>query len=643
MDTQQNPVTRSWRFFGLDKAALSERLGSVLTLPDTTATLTADDLDATLTLTAAPPAAEQADAALTELLGRYIYSRDGSDLAHRVVALLEEKQRTLALAESCTGGLVAARLTDVPGCSMVFGTGVVSYSCDCKAQLLGVRRETLSRYGAVSEQTAGEMARGVRTHSGAALGLSITGEAGPKAAEERPVGTVYIALADGKRTWVQEWQFGNGIRDRAAIRRAAASAALDLVRRYLEAYPTVMAGGVSDPAQPPLKRQERGWRRLMVTLFPSRNESRRIRWLKRLAWLLALLLVLGSICWSYFASQSTRSNLSLQKALGELYWSAESGAANAAGNTGGAADGYPAGMDARFRSLYDSNPDVAGWIRIPDSDINYPVMAYTDGYYENHSFSGQYSPYGQPYFEARTVLSVQTLPRSMTIYGKYDRDNQMLSPLLAYRRLAYLNQHPVIEMNTLFVSARWEIFAVLVVDETEGFDYARPEFADDADYAAHLEELQKRALFRSGTAVTTDDRILLVSVDAHTLYGHSGARLVVAARQTAQDRATSDFLYNAQVQMPQSWAQQESGSTAAGGSSPAPAGTESSAADEADGAADGTDTRKESETSTTSTTAATTAPTTAADSDSSAPPDEAVAEEGGSTAAKETEEDWGEP
>lgn len=641
MDTQQTSITRSWRFFGLDKPTLSEWLGDILTLPDAAATLTADDLDSTLTLTAAPSVLEDADAALTERLGRYLYSRDGGDLAHRVVMLLEEKQRTLALAESCTGGMVASRLTDVPGCSQVFGTGVVSYSRDCKAQLLGVRRETLSRYGAVSEQTAGEMARGVRAHSGAALGLSITGEAGPKPSEKRPVGTVYIALADGKRTWVQEWQFGNGSRDRAAIRRAASSAALDLVRRYLEAYPTVMAGGISDETQPAVKRQERGWRRLLVTLFPSKDEARRIRWLKRLAWLLALLLVLGSICWSYLASQATRSNRSLQKELGELYWSNDAVAEDAAETNAGANSGYPTGMDARFRSLYDSNPDVAGWIRIPDSDINYPVMAYTDGYYETHSFSGQYSPYGQPYFGARTVLSAQTLPRSMTIYGKYDRDNQMLSPLLAYRRLAYLNQHPVIEMNTLYVSARWEIFAVLVVDETGDFDYARPEFTDDADYAAHLEELQKRALFRSGTAVTTDDRILLVSVDARTLYGHAGARLVVAARQTAQDRATSNFLYNSQAQMPESWEKKGNGSTSASGSAPTTADAET-----ADGAADGSPADKGSAATTTTTTTTATATTTTT---TTAPPEESTpAESGGedeavSSSAKENDGDWDEP
>ena len=549
--------TRVWRFFGLDKQALSERLGDILTLPEASVALSADDLEVTLTITAEPMALEEAEAAVAERLGRYLYSRDGAELSRRVVALLEEKQLTLAVAESCTGGMVAARLTDVPGCSRVFGTGVVSYSGDCKETMLGVRRETLSRYGAVSEQTAGEMARGVRQHSGASLGLSITGEAGPRAAEDRPVGTVYIALSDGKRTWVQEWQFGNGSRDRGAIRRAAASAALDLVRRYLEAYPTVMAGGVHDTALPPVKKQPWGWRRFAATLFPTRGESRRRRWIKRLIWLMVLVLLLGWILWSYTAAQAYKANQSLQEGLGQLYWSSDAGVSGDPGQTPSATedDRYPTGMDARFRSLYDRNPDVGGWIRIPDTTVNFPVMRYAGGYYENHSFSGQFSLYGQPYFDRRTVLDAQVLPRSMTVYGKNAKDEQMLTPLLSYRRLAYLKEHPVIEMNTLFVSARWEIFAVLVVDEEESFDYARSDFADDAAFEEHLQKLHNRALFRSGTPVTAADRILLVSVDARRIYGHAGARLVVAARQTTQDRATAEYTFNYQAQMPESWAQ----------------------------------------------------------------------------------------
>ena len=96
---------------------------------------------------------------------------------------------------------------------------------------------------AVSAETAREMADGVRRQAGADIGIAITGEAGPQAAEDKPVGTVFVALADAKRSWVKELHLDATAMDRAVVRRVAASYGLDLLRRYLQAYPTVMAGG----------------------------------------------------------------------------------------------------------------------------------------------------------------------------------------------------------------------------------------------------------------------------------------------------------------------------------------------------------------------------------------------------------------
>lgn len=151
--------------------------------------------------------------------------------ATRAVALLKEKGLTVATAESCTGGMIAAALTDVAGASRVFGTGVVSYSCDCKMKLLGVSAATLAAEGAVCAATAARMAEGVRRVADAAIGVSVTGEAGPVAAESHPVGTVFIALADADGTVTEEHHFDG---DRAAIRRQAAEAVLSLLIRRLE-------------------------------------------------------------------------------------------------------------------------------------------------------------------------------------------------------------------------------------------------------------------------------------------------------------------------------------------------------------------------------------------------------------------------
>ena len=118
-----------------------------------------------------------------------------------VVQALQRAGLTVAAAESCTGGLIAARLTDVPGASAVFHCGIVSYSNEVKMALLGVRPETIRDFSAVSAETAAEMAAGVRRLSGADIAVAVTGNAGPEPSEGKPVGEVYISLLSG---WHQE-------------------------------------------------------------------------------------------------------------------------------------------------------------------------------------------------------------------------------------------------------------------------------------------------------------------------------------------------------------------------------------------------------------------------------------------------------
>ena len=141
-------------------------------------------------------------------------------LERQVIAALKARGLTLAAAESCTGGLAAKRLTDVPGASAVFLGGVVSYTNGVKERVLYVPHETLETYSAVSEQTARAMAEGVRALSGADLGLSVTGVAGPDRDDRgHAVGTVYLALSAGTGTQTRQLHLTGGrpaIRDRSA-------------------------------------------------------------------------------------------------------------------------------------------------------------------------------------------------------------------------------------------------------------------------------------------------------------------------------------------------------------------------------------------------------------------------------------------
>lgn len=157
---------------------------------------------------------------------------DESALEVIVGRLLAQRGMTLAVAESCTGGLVGHRITDVPSSSAYYQGSVTVYSYDAKERIVHVRRDTLERYGAVSEQAAWEMAQGVRRALQADVGLSVTGIAGPGGGRpDKPVGLVYVGLVAPDGAWVERHVWGG---NRWENKACSAEAALDLLRRYLE-------------------------------------------------------------------------------------------------------------------------------------------------------------------------------------------------------------------------------------------------------------------------------------------------------------------------------------------------------------------------------------------------------------------------
>ncbi|MBS0166751.1 MAG: competence/damage-inducible protein A [Nitrospira sp.] len=165
-------------------------------------------------------------------LREWIYA-EGHDTMEEVVGrLLVEQQRTIAVAESCTGGLISHRLTQVPGASVYVDRGAICYSNQAKTEMLGVPASLITQYGAVSREVAQAMATGMRERAGVSVALSVTGIAGPGGATEtKPVGLVYIGLDGGPgETRTKECRFHG---DRSVIKQRAAQAALDLLRRWL--------------------------------------------------------------------------------------------------------------------------------------------------------------------------------------------------------------------------------------------------------------------------------------------------------------------------------------------------------------------------------------------------------------------------
>jgi len=174
---------------------------------------------------------EQADAIVRGHLRKFIFSTEREELETIIVRQLEAKKATLAVAESCTGGFLAHRLTNVPGASAVFLAGYVTYSNEAKVAALGVEAAAISEHGAVSESVAGFMAEGARSKSGADFALATTGIAGPDGGRAlKPVGTAYVALAGGGETVVRHFFFPT---DRETFKQLVTQTALNLLRERL--------------------------------------------------------------------------------------------------------------------------------------------------------------------------------------------------------------------------------------------------------------------------------------------------------------------------------------------------------------------------------------------------------------------------
>lgn len=238
-------ASHSVHVFGRGEAAVAEMIADLTENSNPTAAPYAKEGEMFVRVTAKAATQAEADALCAPVVeeirrrvGSFVYSVDVDSLEALVVDALRAAGKTLATAESCTGGLLAKRITDVAGSSDVFEMGCVTYANRVKEKLLGVPHETLEAHGAVSEETARAMAEGIVRASGADIGVGITGIAGPGGGTaEKPVGLVYIALSDGKSTWVAKRQPAGRMKSREWHRHCAASKALDMVRRYLAGLP----------------------------------------------------------------------------------------------------------------------------------------------------------------------------------------------------------------------------------------------------------------------------------------------------------------------------------------------------------------------------------------------------------------------
>jgi nicotinamide-nucleotide amidase len=232
----QPPELRQLRFFGASESTVAKALADAGGDGDgVEATICARDFEIHVDLVVEPGAEARADELMGELvapLERYLFSRDERPIEELVLDLCRGRGLTLGAAESCTGGMVAERLTSVPGSSDVFVGAVVAYADDVKARKLGVPPDVLARNGAVSAETAAAMAAGARKRLRADVAVAVTGIAGPGGgSDEKPVGLVFLHAEGPKGSRSADFVFPG---DRNSVRRRATVTALHLVRRLLQ-------------------------------------------------------------------------------------------------------------------------------------------------------------------------------------------------------------------------------------------------------------------------------------------------------------------------------------------------------------------------------------------------------------------------
>ncbi len=223
-------VRRLYKIANMGESVVETRVGAkLLAIPGLEVGYCARPGEVDLRLVGRPEIVDQGEKIVLDSLGRYIFARGTDSLEETIVRSLIRAKRTLTVAESCTGGLLANRVTDVPGASEIFLAGYVTYSNDAKNDLLGVDNELIARLGAVSAEVATAMADGARKRAGTFYGLATTGIAGPAGGSaEKPVGTAFVGLsAESSATTARKFFFPT---DRATFKQMVAQAAFEMLR-----------------------------------------------------------------------------------------------------------------------------------------------------------------------------------------------------------------------------------------------------------------------------------------------------------------------------------------------------------------------------------------------------------------------------
>ncbi|GKH48388.1 nicotinamide-nucleotide amidohydrolase family protein [Anaerotruncus massiliensis (ex Togo et al. 2019)] len=587
-------VTRTVGVYGPDEKEMREKLGPILRSQNPAVAVypRRGEFQVRVTARAADKAQASAICApvvkeIEKRLGEAVFGVDCGPLPQVAAGLLAGAKLTVSLGEACTGGSLGELLSAAPGGAGTVAYGVSAYSDRIKQDSLGVSAKLLKKYGPVSPQTAAAMAQGAMEKGKSALGLAVTGNAGGRGEDAKRTGTVHIALCDAKEVWTRSLSLPKDTPPEA-IRYAACLAALDLVRLYITALPGRLPGGaplkdaaagrLSAPAAagakgegPGAQKKKRGF---LAAVFPARGDAP-ADVVRKLILIVAVCVFIGSAAYLVSFYGGSAKNRSQNEEIAKAY-SAALGIEDD-GNIE-VPDGYPAGYQKKFANLYQINEDVAGWLSIDGTQVNYPVVHYIDNsYYLRRDFYRKDNKYGIPWLEANDSMEPQS--DNYIIYGHNMTDGQMFGELMKYKGasgtkdfanptagIEYLREHPVISFDDVYRDNDYKIMAVFITNAKEAYGpifYYNTylDLGDQATFNTFVDEITSRSYYSSNVDVQFGDKFLMLSTCSYEfgpVSDDAHVRTVVVGRRVRDGEKAdgSDITYsvNQNVKLPAGFA-----------------------------------------------------------------------------------------
>jgi len=597
-------VTHTVNVFGMGESAIETALQPIITSKNPVIATYCKENECEVSVTATAKTAEEAEKLcstaifnIKALLGDVVYGTDSDSLAHEVVNLLKKNGLKVATAESCTGGMLSQSLTSVSGASEVVEIGILAYSNRIKNEALSVPHDVLLEEGAISAETAMYLAKNVRILSGSDIGVGITGNAGPSASENKPVGLVYVAIADKERYYIKKLTLPASY-GRDKIRSCATLWALDLVRKYTLAQPngldymrsleedfffdesedtinaTVPVGNFAvfevdkdyvfdDDVYEPYEELTSEKQDLDVIIdidsFVPAQKTEPLEllnkcksffmrhWKKCVCALIVLALIMSSsVLAGNFAHESHQIKL-LENARKEF-------------NFDSADTNKTSGIFSSFDALMKDNSDIKAWLTIGDTKIDNPVYQTNNNkYYQSHNMAKEKSRYGALFFDKDNTIKKDAASKNLTIYGNNTENGTMFGDLDLYHSLSFYKKNPTIKLKTLYSQNEYLIFAVFIAnsrpqdDNGSVFNYTQSSFESYEEFSAFVQEARRRSLISVPIEFGEQDELLTLSTSSLEF---ENARFVVMAKRITADHesnAAALAVLNANAKYPQAW------------------------------------------------------------------------------------------